>query len=99
MHHAQAEEIGEALTVNYAAVRSWTAKSTPLDVADVLVVPVNDSNQHWLTIAASLERKEIILLDRCAPGCGHLPLHPPPALFLVIVILLRQLSARTSQSL
>lgn len=56
--------------VNYANVRRWTCKSRPLSRADVIVIPVNECNHHWLLILVSVSRKEIVLLDRCASGPG-----------------------------
>lgn len=58
------QHMHEVLTVNYDAVRSWTAKTRPLQNSDILVVPVNESNSHWLTVVICVSRKEIVLLDR-----------------------------------
>lgn len=62
---ATEQQLHEALLVNYSAVRAWTVRSQPLEAADVLVVPVNESNSHWITIVVCIPRKEIVLLDRC----------------------------------
>lgn len=50
--------------VNYAAVQRWTAKVNPLQAANLLLVPVNTSNQHWSLIVVALRSQRIVHLDR-----------------------------------
>ena len=57
----------ELADVNYGNVQRWTAKSRPLHNADVIVIPVNECNRHWLLMLVSVPRQEIVLLDRCGP--------------------------------
>lgn len=62
--NADEQQVHEALLVNYSAVRTWTVRAQPLQTADVLVIPVNEDNSHWVTIVICIPRKEIVLLDR-----------------------------------
>jgi hypothetical protein len=59
--------------VHYGAVRRWTKAALPLENADVIFVPINEGNVHWLCGAVHLRKREIILLDRCST----LPPLPP----------------------
>lgn len=65
-------------TINYDAVRRWTKDRPPLVNADLIVVPVNEGDRHWMLILVSLSRKEIVMLDRCVRAAAGYPPPCPP---------------------